>query len=99
MNEAELLAEFVRVEVGPGGVQLFVREIHWEGQTPASSWTPALTLPREASEPALTSAKRSLLADARFFGRCRECGENLPIGWMNDDICHSCLERNHGAVF
>jgi formylmethanofuran dehydrogenase subunit E len=40
------------------------------------------------------------LRKKQFFGRCQECGELNPSGWMHDSkICQHCAETNHGVVY
>lgn len=101
MNDRQLLKQFVRVEVKEKTVQILVCEIRWDGpSTPISTWEIAKSLPATADAPAIKRAAAALLRDHRYFQVCLECGERNPVGWMlNEGICHSCAETNHGVVF
>ena len=100
MNDRELVEEFVRVERTEKEVQIFVREIRWEGpHTPISTWVIFTSLPDTASEVAIEKATARILEDDGYFQVCNECGERKPLGWMHDGtICQGCAVANHGIV-
>lgn len=101
MNDAELVAEFIRVEQDSTETRMLVQEIHWEGPAkPVATWTIAARLSPDADRAHLDAEAQRLLHDSRFFGVCSECGERNPQGWMHGpDLCQRCAVRNHGIVF
>ena len=100
MNDTELLKEFVRVERSEEKVEIFVREIRWDGpHTPIHTWVIAKSLPATASEPTIKSATADILRDNRYFRVCPECNEKKPFGWNDGSICQRCAEVNHGVVY
>jgi hypothetical protein len=100
MNDRELREEFVRVDRTDKKVEIFVREIRWEGpHTPIHTWAVAESLPNTASETEIENATVGILRDDRYFRTCLECGERKPLGWMHDGtICQGCAVANHGIV-
>jgi hypothetical protein len=101
MNDAELVAEFMRVERLPDETSILVRVVRW--QTPAiplSSWMVGARLPLSSTAAAIDRAALRLLEDDRFFGRCAECDRRVPLGWMHETgLCQHCAEINHGVVY
>ena len=100
MNDRELRKEFIRVERSEEKVEIFVREIRWEGpHTPVSTWVIGSSLPATASEADVEKATARILEDDSYFQVCNECGERKPLGWMHDGrICQGCAVANHGIV-
>ncbi len=101
MNDRELRKEFIRIERSEEKVEIFVREIRWEGpHTPIHAWAVGKSLPDTASEAEIEEATASILEDHRFFRVCLECGERKPLGWMlNESLCQECVQANHGVVY
>lgn len=100
MSDDEIEREFVRVTALPGFTRIYVRIIDWPSpHTPVSSWVLAAEVDA-LPEPAVVELhRRRVLADRLYFGRCAECGELKPAGWMhNAAICQGCAEQNHGVV-
>ena len=101
MTDRELRKEFIRVERSEEKVEIFVREIRWEGShTPVSTWVIGSSLPDTASEADVEKATTSILEDDGYFQVCNECGERKATGRMLDEsICQGCAQTNHGVVF
>ena len=101
MTDRELRKEFIRIEKTPNEVQIFVREIRWEGpHTPIHTWAVGKSLPDTASEAEIGEATASILEDDGYFQVCNECGERKPLGWMlNESLCQECAQANHGVVY
>ena len=101
MTDRELRKEFVRVERSEEKVEIFVREIRWEGShTPISTWVIGRSLPDTASEVEIEKTTASILEDGGYFQVCNECGERKPLGWMlNGSLCQECAQANHGVVY
>jgi hypothetical protein len=101
MTDRELRKEFIRIEKTPNEVQIFVREIRWEGpHTPIHTWAVGKSLPATASEAEIEKATAGILEDHRYFRVCDECGERKPVGWMlNESICQECAQASHGVVY
>jgi hypothetical protein len=100
VTDKELFDECIRVQDTPDGVWILVRKIMWDGpHTPISTWVVGQSMPLDAPEDDVHSAAEGLLQDPRFFGRCAECHERNPMGWMlSENLCQGCAER-HGVVF
>jgi len=88
--------------IGPTGVTLAVPRVEWQG--PAD--------PVLRSEDQRHVPFGDLLADLvpvhldevvrirrSRFHTCVDCEQDKPPEWMEGDLCHSCMERNHGVVF
>jgi hypothetical protein len=101
MNDRELRKEFIRVERSEEKVEIFVREIRWEGpHTPISTWVIFTSLPATASEAEIEEATVGILEDDGYFQVCNECDERKPLGWMlNESHCQECAQANHGVVY
>ena len=101
MTDRELRKEFVRVERSEEKVEIFVREIRWEGpHTPIHTWAVGKRLPATASEADVEKATARILEDDGYFRVCDECGERKPLGWMlNESLCQECARANHGVVY
>jgi len=101
MTDRELPKEFIRIEKTQNEVQIFVREIRWDGpHTPISSWVINRSLPATASETEIENATADILRDGRYFRACFECGERKPLGWMLDEsTCQECAQTCHGIVY
>ena len=91
--------DFLRVRVSGSALEVQVGEVSWNSQTPEVDWMTLVFLPAETGEEEIEVVKERLLADEQYFGTCLECGERNVRGHMDEDICHSCMERNHGVVF
>ena len=100
MTDRELRKEFIRVERSEEKVEIFVREIRWQGpHTPIHTWAAAESLPATASEAEIEKATVGILEDPRYFRSCLECGERKPLGWMHDEsICQGCAVAKYGIV-
>jgi hypothetical protein len=101
MIDRELRKEFIRVERSEEKVEIFIREIRWEGpHTPVSTWVIGSSLPYTASEADVEKATASILEDDGYFQVCDECGERKPLGWMlNESHRQECAQANHGVVY
>ncbi len=101
MTDRELRKEFIRVERSEEKVEIFVREIRWEGpHTPIHAWAVGKRLPATASEADVEKATARILEDDGYFKFCLECGERKPLGWMlNGSLCQECAQANHGVVY
>jgi hypothetical protein len=101
MTNRELRKEFIRVERSEENVEIFVREIRWEGpHTPVSTWVIGSSLPDTASETDVEKATARILEDDGYFQVCNECGERKPLGWMlNGSLCQQCAQIHHGIVY
>ena len=101
MTDRELRKEFIRIEKTPNEVQIFVREIRWEGpHTPSHTWAVGKRLPATASDAEIEEATVRILEDDGYFRVCNECGERKPVGWMlNERLCQECAQANHGVVY
>jgi hypothetical protein len=101
MTDRELRKEFIRIEKTQNEIQIFAREIRWDGpHTPIHTWAVGKSLPDTASETEIENATVSILRDDRYFRTCLECGERKPLGWMlNESLCQECAQANHGVVY
>ena len=80
-------------------VGLFVCQISWNGPyEPVEQWVKVAEFPANP-DPALVQKNiLRVLKQETYFKSCDICGKTNPAGWMDDDTCHSCMEKN-GAVF
>ena len=102
MNDSDLANEFIRQEAVGQSVHVLVRLIEWHGgpANPTSRWKLIAKINIADAESKLGPAIRRVLDDRRYFGRCEECGERNPAGWMHSEkLCQSCAEANHGVVY
>ena len=100
MDRDQLRRDFVTVDRSDEAVVVRVRQIEWSGPH-----DPYITFHQELCDAEITDAEiealiERLLADDRFFGKCEECSEWNPRGWMHgQNLCQSCAQRNHGVVY
>jgi hypothetical protein len=101
MTEEEIIKEFVSIEEIEGEVVLSVRIIEWDGpHAPISHSVEVRRFAGHAGDDITKKAIKAVLRKKQFFGRCQECGELNPSGWMHDSkICQHCAETNHGVVY
>ena len=101
MTDEGLTEEFISAHRGPSELVLRVKTIKWEGpHTPVAEWITARTITGSLTDSEVQDSVRALLADRSFFGKCEECGERNPMGWMhNPSLCQGCAEGNHGVVY
>jgi len=100
MNDRELRKEFIRVERSEEKVEIFVREIRWEGpHSPIHTWAVGNSLPATASETEIEEATAGILEDDGYFRVCPECNEKKSFGWNDGSVCQRCAEVNHGVVY
>lgn len=100
MDDSELISTFIKTTEEKSGHQLSVCQIDWDGpHTPQAHWTYINTFPQDTPEETIQRAIQKLLHNPRYFRVCIECLERKPDGWMSGDLCHHCMEQNHGVVF
>jgi len=100
MNDRELRKEFIRIERSEEKIEIFVREIRWEGpHTPIHTWAVGKSLLATASEVEIEKATARILEDPRYFRLCPECNEKKPFGWNDGSVCQRCAAVNHGVVY
>lgn len=96
-----LPARSTRATDTPTAILIEVTEIDWPGpgNMAVSSRTVA-SLPPDATPDKVQAARRKLLADRRFFFRCRECEQRMEKGhWWKKGVCQGCATSNHGVIF
>ena len=80
-------------------VGLFVRQISWNGpHEPVERWVKVAEFPANPDPALVQKSILRVLKQETYFKSCSICGKTNPVGWMDDDTCHSCMEKN-GAVF
>lgn len=101
MTENEIIQKFTRARRQKDCLAIQVLRITWpHPHEPKSRWHTIATLPSDADEPSIASERKKAAHHPRYFAVCQECKKRNPIGWMLDDhICQSCAEKNHGVVF
>ena len=100
VNDILLAQKMTRVRVTEDRTVIEVAVIHWDSQTPCTSWVVAMELPLFIEPEHIRIARNKLVKNRKFFALCSECGERCVKGQMSvSKICQSCVESNHGVVF
>lgn len=101
MEDEDLIREFVKVESRPDSTVISVCAISWPSPgEPHSTWVEARRLSVAATASEVQSALARLLADRKYFRRCRYCGERTPLGCMHDrDVCQGCATKHFGVIY
>ena len=96
-----MLQEFTRVRQRKDCVSVQVLWITWpHPHEPKSHWHTVTNLPTDADRQSIAAERKKVLHNPRHFAVCEECQERNPVGWMLDEhICQSCAEKNHGVAF
>jgi hypothetical protein len=100
-NDAQLIADYIRVQESGGMWTLEVAIIEWpHPHTPEPRWTEVKQYQRPLSPEQLTAAQHRLLTNSRFFRMCTHCNERHNAGHMyNRKMCYGCAERELQVVF
>jgi hypothetical protein len=101
MTENELIQEFTRVQRLKKRIVVQVKWITWpHPHEPTSRWLTVKKLTSDADDLSIAAERGKILHNLKYFAVCEECHELNPIGWMLDEhICQSCAEQNHGVIF
>ena len=79
---------------------IYIEQLKWVGSHDISaSWQPETVLPLNADNNAIKKKIKNILSRKTYFTACLECNRFLPTFHVAGNICHSCLEKNHGYVF
>ena len=101
MNDAELIRDFIRLEMVGEGFVLEAAVIEWPCPSePVLSWNHCRRWKKKPNDKKLASTIAEVLNDKRFFGVCKLCGERNNKGHMHEkDVCQSCAEQHFDVVY
>jgi hypothetical protein len=98
-SDDAVLEEYTRVRVEADVQIIDAGVVTWLGHWGERSWVEVVRLPAAASADEVGKARRKVLQRRKFFAVCKECCERMPRGFVEEGICTSCLQRNHGVIF
>jgi hypothetical protein len=100
MIDAELIADFMRLQETEDGTRLEVAVVEWAGPaSPTLHWKTYRRWRKPPTADRLIAAQQKALGTSRYFRICQHCGERVNASHMDDNItCQSCSERYRGVV-
>lgn len=100
MNDAEIIAEEMRVRVTDGDTVLEIAVVDWPNvHTPRVCWQKFRSWSISPPPEEIATALAAALVDPKFFLRCDHCGELCNKGYMHDGhVCMGCAEAHLGVV-
>ena len=99
-EDADLIKEYFRIEIIGKKMVVQTGQPQWDGPYAAEmKWKKVASLPANSTPEEINQAIRDVMANERYFQVCPECEERMPVGYMMDDYCQACGEKNHGVVF
>ena len=101
VTDATLIADFTRIVIVEGEIDLQVAVVQWPGpHEPALVWKTFRRWKRPPTPERLAAAQQKALMSRRFFRVCQRCGERNSIGHMHSrKTCQSCAERHLAIVY
>jgi hypothetical protein len=98
MNDDELIRDFIRVDRSDGMIRILVGSVGRDVQAPVTRWLVGAILPSVSSDADIEDAIEDVLQSPDHFALCPECGERVPLGWMDMGVCQTCSARDSGVV-
>ena len=101
MSAAQVIRDYTRVRPAAEGLVLECAVIVWPHPAlPELRWVVARTLAAGATEEEQKKARRALLNDAQWFGRCDLCRKWQVRGHMYEPgICQGCAQGMLGVLY
>lgn len=101
MSKARVIREYTRVTPSAKGPVLACGVITWPHPSrPKLRWVTARRLEVGATDAEIQAARRALLDDPRWFGKCTHCKEWNAKGHMHEPgLCQGCAQDWLGVVY
>jgi len=101
VSDQDLMNELTRVARYEDRIAIQVAWITWPHPHESKThWHTVRNFKVTENIASINESRKSIINNNNYFCVCSECNERNPRGWMLDDrICQSCAEKNHGINF